>query len=193
MKGRSLFKFFRPLLNLMVLLFRFMPFFIISFLWDLISPFGGKISIAIRFILLKAKANSLGDNVYVGKYVEIKNISKLDVGSNVSIHNFCYIDAAGGLEIGDNVSIAHNVSILTTNHSWNNLSIPIKYNKETFKEVIIKDDVWIGCGVRILSGVIIETRCVVAAGAVVNKSFDRNSLVGGVPAKLIKQINGVQL
>lgn len=189
MKGRNLFKIFKPVLNVMVLLFRFVPFFITSFLWDLISLFGGKLSIAIRFILLKAKAKSVGDNVYIGKYVIIKNIGNLVIGRNVSIHDFCYIDAAGGLEIGDDVSIAHNASILTTNHTWNDLSIPIKYNKETFEEVIIKNDVWIGCGVRILSGVIIETRCVVAAGAVVNKSFERNSIIGGVPAKLIKQIN----
>lgn len=58
-----------------------------------------------------------------------------------------------------------------------------------FASVVIEDDVWIGCGVRILSGVKISERSVVAAGAVVNKQFERRSLIGGVPAKLIKKLN----
>ena len=81
--------------------------------------------------------------------------------------------------IKDNVSIAHSVSILTTNHTWDNLDKPIKYNLETFKKVVIEKDVWIGCGCRILSGVKINNRSIVAAGAVVNKSAPNDSIVFG--------------
>lgn len=101
----------------------------------------------------------------------------------------CYIEGAGNIKIGNNVSIAHSTTLITTNHTWDNLDIAIKYNKETFDEIILEDDIWIGCGVRLLSGVHLKSRSVVAAGAVVNKSFNSNSLIGGVPAKLIKNIN----
>ena len=93
------------------------------------------------------------------------------------------------LLLGNDISIAHNTSILSSNHTWNDTNIAIKYNKEIFSKVTIKNDVWIGCGVRILAGVTINTRSIVAAGAVVNKTFDEKSLIGGVPAKLIKNIN----
>ena len=84
--------------------------------------------------------------------------------------------------------LAHNSTIMTTNHTWNDIEIPIKYNKTTKGPVNIDNDVWIGCGCRILSGVNIKTRSIVAAGAVVNKDIEANSLFGGVPAKLIKKI-----
>ncbi|AZB23010.1 acyltransferase [Kaistella haifensis] len=112
----------------------------------------------------------------------------MELGNNVSIHPMCYIDAAGGIKIGSNVSIAHSTTLISTNHTWDNVDLPIKYNPETFAEIIIEDDVWIGCGVRILAGVKIRRRSVVAAGAVVNKSFDNNALIGGVPAKFLKAI-----
>lgn len=54
--------------------------------------------------------------------------------------------------------------------------------------VEIENDVWIGCGVRIMAGVTIHKRSIVAAGAVVTKDIDSGSLVGGVPAKMIKEI-----
>ncbi len=100
----------------------------------------------------------------------------------------CYLEAAGGIKIGNDVSIAHSSSLVSVNHSWNNPEIPIKYNKEIFLPIQIDDDVWIGAGVRILAGVRLKKRTVVAAGAVVNKSFDENLLIGGVPAQLIKEL-----
>ena len=101
----------------------------------------------------------------------------------------CYIDGAGGIEIGNDVSIAHSSSILSTNHTWNDVTVPIKYNKETFSKVTIENDVWIGCGCRILAGVTLHERSVIAAGAVVTSTVESNSVYGGIPAKLIKKIN----
>lgn len=110
------------------------------------------------------------------------------MGNNVSVHPFCYIDGEGGIDIGNNVSIAHNVSILSFNHTWQNQSAPIKYNPKIYKPVQISDDVWIGCGVRIMAGVKISKRCVIAAGSVVTKDCSENGLYGGIPAKLIKML-----
>ena len=129
--------------------------------------------------------------VYVGSFVTLKNFDKISIGSNVSIHDSCYIDGLGGCFIGNNVSIAHQSSILTFNHTWSDINLPIKYNPVLMSTVFIADDVWIGCGVRIMPGVSIGTRSVVAAGAVVVYDVPSNCLVGGVPAKVIKKLDSV--
>lgn len=189
MRGRDLFKIMKPILSFCVLVIGIFPNFIKEFLWDISSTYSGKIFVGFRYILLKSMCKKVGDNVYVGKYVVIKNAKNITIGNNVSIHDFCYLEGIGEIILGNDVSIAHNTSILSANHTWEYEKIPIKYNKEIFDSVTIEDDVWVGCGVRILAGVVIQYRSVVAAGAVVNKNIDKNSLVGGVPAKLIKKIN----
>ena len=95
----------------------------------------------------------------------------------------CYFECSGGLMIGNNVSIAHSSSILTSTHTYSDFNLPIKYNEILKKTVVIHDDVWIGCGVRILCGVHIDTRCIIGANSLVNKSVDSFSIYGGVPAK----------
>lgn len=188
MNGRKVFKKYKPIFNVLSKILTVSPSPVREFLWDISSVFGNKISIGIKYSLLKSVAKSIGDNVYIGKYVIIKNAHEMHIGNNVSIHDYCYIDAAGGLTIGDNVSIAHNCSILTTNHQWNDSTKPIKYNNESFEYVKINDDVWLGCNVRVLAGVTISNRTVLAAGSIVNKDVASNSLYGGIPAKLIKQL-----
>jgi acetyltransferase-like isoleucine patch superfamily enzyme len=106
----------------------------------------------------------------------------------VSIHPNCYIDATGQISIGNNVSIAHNTSILSAEHTWGDSGLPIKYNKVELKPVSIENDVWIGCGCRILAGVTISHRVIIAARAVVNCNCKSNTIHGVVPAKLIKKI-----
>lgn len=148
----------------------------------------GKIGLLLRYVFLKNTAEYIGQNVSIQPGVYLLNIGKLRLGNNVSIHPMCYLDAAGGIEIGNDVSIAHASSILSTNHDWIDATIPIKYNKVTPGKVYINDDVWIASGVRILAGTKIGNRCVIAAGAVVNKSVMANTLVGGIPAKVIRVI-----
>jgi len=188
MNGRKLFRFFKPVLTVLIWFYSILPNFIIQFFWDISSLFSGKLFVGLRYVLLKAKAGSVGDNVYIGKYMVIKNIKHLQIGNNVSIHDYCYIDAEGGISIGNDVSIAHNTSILSADHSWDDIEIPIKYNPLKLKPTVIKDNVWIGCGVRILGGVVINSRTIIAAGAVVNKDVAANVLAGGVPVKDIKSI-----
>ncbi|WP_293943121.1 MULTISPECIES: acyltransferase [unclassified Sphingobacterium] len=189
MQGRKIFKYVKPLLNTCSAILRFFPAFVNYFLWDLFSNFGGKLFCGLRFILAKAICKNVGDNVYFGKYVILKNAKHISIGNNVSIHDYCYIEGAGELNIGDNVSIAHNCSILTSNHTWANVDIPIKYNKEVFEKVIIENDVWVGCGVRILAGVLIKRRSIIAAGCVVNRDVESHTIVGGVPNKFLKKID----
>ncbi len=149
---------------------------------------GNKFEILFNYFELKSNSKFVGDNVYVSKNVIIKNQSKLSVGSNFSIHEFSYIDAAGEIEVGDNVSIAHNCSLISFEHGWDDINIPIKYNPTKLNKITIGNDVWLGCGVRILSGTVIEDRVIVAAGAVVKGNLQSGYIYGGVPAKRLKKL-----
>lgn len=188
MNGREKFKKYKFVLNIIINLSKITPKWILNFLWNITNVSENKISLLIRYIYVKKYSNKCGDNVYVGKHVTIKNINKLSLGSNISIHAYCYIDAYGNIEIGDNVSIANHTSIISFEHTWGNKTVPIKYNPTKTGKVILSDDVWIGSGCRILSDVIIGNRCIVAAGAVVNKDVPSNTIVGGVPIKPLKKI-----
>ena len=189
MKGRDIFKVVYPVLKLLSYLFFILPRFIVSWFWILADLLPSILGVGFRYIMALRLSKSIGKNVFFGRGVEIKNWQNFEIGSNVSIHKDCYIDAIGGLIISDDVSIAHNSSILTFEHTWENKDEPIRSNPVKLNSVKIENDVWIGCGCRILSGVVIGSRSIVAAGAVVSKSVEKNTLVGGVPAKLIKKID----
>jgi len=188
MTGRDKFRKIKPLLNILTVLFKILPLFVSRFFWHFLMPFNGLFSKTFRYVILKAKAKSVGDNLSVGANTIIKNWNNFSCGNNVSIHESCMIDCDTDINIGNNVSIAHATSLVAANHTWMDVSVPIKYNPITKVGITIKDDVWIGCGVRILDGVVINDRAVVAAGAVVNKEVESHTLVGGVPARLIKSI-----
>lgn len=189
MTGRDQFKKYKLLIKFLINIFKIFGNPINLFLLKFFRNTNGKLGIVLRYIFLKNTAKKVGDNVSIQPNVFIFGLHNIEIGNNVSIHPMCYIEGEGGLTIGDNVSIAHSSTLISTNHTWEDKKIPIKYNKETHGAIIIDEDVWIGCGVRVLSGVRIFSRSVVAAGAVVNKSFKENVLLGGIPAKVIKEIN----
>lgn len=156
--------------------------------WGVLSLMPGPLGIVLRYAVVRRCAARCGENVYIARFVVLKHLERLSLGSNVSIHESCYFDAFGEILIGSNVSIAHQSSILSFNHTWDDLSKPIKYNPLTPQQVVINDDVWLGCGVRILPGAALGTRSVVAAGCVVNRVFGPGSVVAGVPARVIRML-----
>lgn len=188
MSGRDKYSKFQPIINLVSIFFKFMPLAIRKFFWELSSPFSGYISLTIRYAILSSSTEKCGRNIYTGSHVVIKNMKNITLGENISFHDGCYIDGAGGIEIGNNVSIAHHSSLISFNHTWTDISQPIKYNPVEYAKVVIEEDVWIGCAVRIMPGVTISKRSVIAAGSVVVKNVSSNSLVAGVPAKKIKDL-----
>ena len=186
--GRDKFARVRGLLLCCAAVMRPMPTFINRWLWVLTNATPDSVGVALRYILLKAMAKRCGDNVYVGRYVEVLNANRLELGDNISLHAYCYVDAAGGVTIGSDVSIAHASSLISFDHTWDDPDTPIKYNPVAYKPIVIEDDVWLGCGVRVLCGLTIGKRSIVAAGAVVNKDVPAGWIVGGVPAKPLKEI-----
>ena len=101
----------------------------------------------------------------------------------------CCISAAekGEIIIGKNVLIAQNVVIRASNHNFTNLALPINKQGHTPGIIIIGDDCWIAANAVITSGVVIGSHSIVGAGAVVTSDIEPYSVIGGVPARLIKK------
>ncbi len=96
----------------------------------------------------------------------------------------CYIQALNGIEFGNNVIIGPGVKLISSNHSLSNFNL---YTDDD--PIIIGDNCWLGSNSIILSGVLLGNHTIVAAGSVVTKSFpQKNVLIGGAPAKIIKFI-----
>lgn len=108
----------------------------------------------------------------------------IHLGKNVFINSDCKFQDQGGIIIGDDVLIGHNVVLATLNHDEN----PEKRGNLIPSPIKIGNKVWIGSNATILPSVTIGEGAIIAAGAVVTKDVDENSIVGGVPAKLIRKI-----
>jgi acetyltransferase-like isoleucine patch superfamily enzyme len=94
----------------------------------------------------------------------------------------------GPVTIGDNVNLAQKVVITALNHNFSDSEEYISEQGVNVAAVNIGDDVWIGAGVVVLPGVVIGSHSVVAAGAVVTKDVASHTVVGGVPASVLKRI-----
>ena len=108
----------------------------------------------------------------------------IQIGTNVFINHACSFLDMGGITIEDEVLIGPKVNLITENHPLN----PADRKSLISKPILIKRNAWIGANATILPGVTIGENAVVAAGAVVSRDVADNSIVGGVPAKLIKHI-----
>lgn len=129
----------------------------------------------------------------IGERFIINQPFRCDYGCNIFLGEDCFINFnctildEATVTIGDNAFIGPNVSIYTACHPLN----PDERNKfiEWAEPVTIGNNVWIGGDVTILPGVTIGDNVVIGAGAVVTKSFPSNVLIGGNPARIIKDIN----
>lgn len=125
------------------------------------------------------KNNFFEHNIYIG----FKN--------SVTIGQYCHINENVFIQsaiIGSHVMIAPNVSILKSSHNFKFTDIPmIKQGESEGLAPIICDDVWIGRNAVILPGIKIGKGSIIGAGAIVTKNVEEYSIVGGVPAKLIKK------
>lgn len=113
-----------------------------------------------------------------------KNIK---VGKNVFINSGCQFQDQGGITIGDGCLIGHQVVFATINHDF----IAEKRGNMRVAPIILGKNVWVGAHATILQGITIGDGSVIAAGAVVTKDVPANVVVGGVPAKIIKNIGGL--
>ena len=129
----------------------------------------------------------------MGRYVSIFSSCKIASPSGISIGNYVTVGSnsvlsgAGGLKIGNYVMIGTNCNILSSQHKYSDLNTPMMMQGVELGKVNIGDDVWIGANVVILPNVNIGCGVVIGANSVVNRDIDAFSVVGGVPARLIKK------
>jgi len=106
------------------------------------------------------------------------------IGNNVFIGNNTEFNITEKITVGDNCLIAAGCQLIDHNHGTA-LGLMMNAQKDSKKEIILKDDVWLGCNVVVLKGVCIEKGAIVAAGSVVTKHIPENEIWAGVPAKKI--------
>lgn len=138
----------------------------------------------IRSILSQITATKIDESVTVFTPLYINYGKHTKIGKNVFINFDCVFLDLGGITIEDNVLLAPKVSLLTEGHPT---SIEDRHSLIP-KAIHIKKNAWIGAGATILQGVTIGENAVVASGAVVSKDVPDNTIVGGIPAKILKTI-----
>lgn len=114
----------------------------------------------------------------------------ITIGCDSLIGEYSVIRGQGGVQIGDRVYTSPFTQIIAVNHVFDDPERPFVDQGITAEGIIIEDDVWLGAGAVITDGVRVGRGAVVAAGAVVTKNVAPHTVVGGVPARVIKEIDG---
>ena len=130
---------------------------------------------------------SLGHHSVVESFCCVNNaVGDVIIGNHtrIGIHN----TIIGPVTIGNHVNLAQGITVTALNHNFKDTSKRIDEQGISTKPVVIGNDVWIGANAVVLPGVTIGRHVVVAAGAVVTDNVPDNVVVGGVPAKIIKQL-----
>lgn len=133
-----------------------------------------RINASTRWSVAFSSRVNLPENIRIGA----------NVGKSFAVSGCCYIQAMNGIEIGDDTIFSFGVGIVSANHDPSNLTksvqdAPVRIGKRC----------WLGKNAIVLPGVELGDDCVVAAGAVVTRSFGPGSVVAGVPARLISSKN----
>ena len=136
---------------------------------------------------------SIGARTHIDRGAIIRAMGgSIVIGADCSVNAYSFLSGLGGLVISDSVMIASHVSIYASNHIFADTSQPMQAQGLTACGIVIRKDVWIGTGARILDGVELGQGSVVAAGAVVTRSTDPYTINGGVPARVIGQRKRVE-
>jgi acetyltransferase-like isoleucine patch superfamily enzyme len=134
-----------------------------------------------------------GNNVKIETYCSVfarepHKTGKLLIGNNSNIGDYTIMDLVDDILIGNDVAIGPNSTLYTHDHIYTDKNLPAWKGGLVSKRIVIEDGAWVGSGVTLLPGVTIGKRAVIAAGSVVTKSVEANTIHGGIPAKFIKNI-----
>lgn len=154
-----------------------------------LKQLGPKPSIGLGFRVLGPENISIGSQLYsTGQTFLSAEKGKLLIHDSVAFNNNVHVNASlgGDIEIGSHVMIGPNCVLRASDHVFDDPDVPIQLQGHTGGRIVLEEDVWLGANVVVVSGVRIGKGSVVAAGAVVTKDVKPGSVVGGVPARLIK-------
>lgn len=149
---------------------------------------GSKIYWSVRMDTPPYRKFSLGTKSVIESYCCINNaVGDVVIGDHtrIGIHN----TIIGPVTIGNHVNLAQGITVTALNHNFKDTTLRIDEQGVSTNPVTIGDDVWIGANAVILPGVTIGRHVVVAAGAVVTKDVPDNCVVGGIPAKVLKDLH----
>ena len=110
------------------------------------------------------------------------------MGNNSAIGDYTHFGASGGIEIGNDVIMGSYISFHSENHNYQDSSKLIREQGVTSKGIVLGNNIWVGAKVTFLDGCKVGNNSVVAAGAVVNGEFPDIVVMGGVQAKILKNI-----
>lgn len=143
---------------------------------------------------------TLGDQTIVmhGAVLHVYNFRGLphagiSIGSDCLVGEYSVIRGQGGVKIGDRVYTSPFTQILAVNHVFNDTHRPFIQQGITAEGIVIEDDVWLGSGAIVMDGVHIGKGSVIAAGAVVTSDVPAHVVAAGVPARVIREIEGMPL
>lgn len=147
---------------------------------------GYRFGYALRRFLCRYLLKKCGSNVIVKDRCYFGRGNRLTVGDRSQLGQNARL--GGAISIGDDCLMGPDVVMMATSHEYGRLDIPINLQGESQEqEIVIGNDVWIGTRVIILPGCRIGNQCIIAAGAVVTRSFPDKCIIGGVPARILKE------
>lgn len=148
---------------------------------------GSKIYGSVRMDTPPYRRFTIGRESVIESFSCINNaVGDVVIGDKTRIGLHCTI--IGPVTIGNNVNLAQGIVVTALNHNFTDCTKRIDEQGISTKEVTIGNDVWIGANATILPGVTIGRHCVVAAGSVVTKDVPDYTVVGGVPARIMKRL-----
>lgn len=149
---------------------------------------GAKVCRRVRMDVLPFNYFELGANSTIEDFSVVNNgVGAVSIGSDSRIGLGNVI--IGPVKVGNQVIFAQNVVLSGLNHGYEDINIPIRLQKVTTAQITVEDEVWIGANAVITAGITVGKHSVVAGGSVVVKDVPPFSIVGGNPAKILKQYN----
>ena len=150
--------------------------------------------IQISHIQAKKKFKYFGEGARIEPSANISHPEKIYFDDYGHINDYCCVWARGDesiIHLGKHLLMGPGCKIFNSNHRFDNPEVPFRLQESQSKDVYIEDNVWLGANVVVTAGVKIGHDTIIAAGSVVTKDIPPYSIAGGVPAKVIKQLNNL--
>lgn len=146
---------------------------------------GTNVEFAPGVTIITPENVSVGDNVLFNIGCHVQASSPVTIGSKTHFAPYCIL--YGPLEVGDKCAVAAHTVFASIGHTYDRPEIPFVDQPAQKAPIVLEDNVWIGANASIIAGVRIGTGSIVGAGAVVTHDVEPYSVVGGVPARLIRR------